>query len=161
VFDDESVELLDGVIVQMPPPHGPEHDGTIHVLAKLLLQALGDRAEVRIQSSFAAGERSEPEPDIAVVPPGDYRDAHPSVALLIVEVADSSVVRDRTAKAELYALAGVSEYWVVDLVHRVVEVRTEPASDAGYRALVTRRRGETLTLSSLPDVSIAVSDVLR
>src|SRR5262245_48414239 len=70
VFDDESVELLEGLIVRMPPPHGPEHDGTIHKLAKVLVAVLGDRAEVRIQSAFAAGDRSEPEPGRAVVPSG-------------------------------------------------------------------------------------------
>ena len=69
MFEDDDVELIEGVIVSMPPPHGAEHDGVIHRLQKRLAFALGDRAEVRVQSAFAAGDRSEPEPDIAVVPP--------------------------------------------------------------------------------------------
>lgn len=160
VFDDESVELLEGVIVRMPPPHGPEHDGTIQKLALRLIGALGSRAIVRIQSSFAAGDHSEPEPDIAVVPTAEYLDEHPSSAFLIVEVADTSLARDRAAKADLYASTGVTEYWVVDLVHRVLEIRTEP-SNGKYAQLVTRRRGESVALSQFPDVAIAIADILR
>lgn len=160
VFDEDHVELIEGVIVRMPPPQGPEHAGTIHVIQKRLTLALGDRAEVRGQSSFAASERSQPQPDIAVVPPGDYRDAHPQRAWLIVEVADSSLRHDRGAKAAVYAAAGVDEYWVVDLVHRTIEVRTEPAA-TGYGRLETRRRGEQITLAHFPDVTLAVDQMLR
>jgi Uma2 family endonuclease len=160
VFDDDAVELLQGVIVRMSPPHGPEHDGTIHKLAKRLGAALGDRAEVRVQSAFDGGERSQPEPDIAVVPPGEYLDAHPTVAWLIVEVADSPLARDRTVKAALYAEALVEEYWVVDLVHRVVEVRTEPGP-SGYTQLATRRVDDVITPRHFPEVRVAVLDILR
>lgn len=160
VFDDESVELIEGVIVRVPPPHGPEHDGTLHLLGRKLAAALGERAEVRIQCTLDAGERAQPEPDLAVVPSGDYRDAHPKSAWLVVEVADSSLRRDRTVKAAVYAACGVQEYWIVDLIHRTIEVRSEPTAD-GYARLVTLRRGDTLRPSGFVDVAIDVSDVLR
>lgn len=160
VFDEEAVELLEGFIVRMPPPHGPEHSGTIDAIADALRAQLGGRARVRTQDAFAAGDRSEPEPDVAVVPPGDYRDAHPREAFLIVEVADSSLRKDTGAKALLYASAGVPEYWVVDLVHRAVEIRTDPR-DGAYRTLVTKRRGDSVTLVRFPDVVVEVADVLR
>jgi Uma2 family endonuclease len=118
------------------------------------------RAVVRFQSAFAASDQSEPEPDIAVVPVAEYLDEHPKVAFLVVEVADSSLARDRSAKADLYATAGVPEYGVADLVHRVIEVRTEP-SDGKYARLTTLRRGDTLTLARFPDVQIPVADILR
>lgn len=160
VFDDDHVELIEGVIVRMPPPEGPEHAGTIQLIQDLLIARLSGRAMVRIQSSFAAGDRSQPEPDIALVPPGDYRDAHPQRAWLVVEVADSSARRDRGPKAAVYAAAGVEEYWVVDLVHRTIEVRTEPAA-TGYGRLETRRRGEQITLAHFPALTIAVDQLLR
>lgn len=160
VFDDDSVELLEGVIVRIPPPHGPEHDGTIQKLGLRLIALLGTRAVVRFQSAFAASDQSEPEPDIAVVPVAEYLDEHPKVAFLIVEVADSSLGRDRSAKADLYAAAGIPEYWVVDLVHRVIEVRTDP-SDGKYARLTTLRRSDTLTLARFPEVRIPVAEILR
>src|SRR5580704_11900392 len=85
-------------------------------LNKLLVRALGDRAEVRVQAPFGASDVSEPEPDLAVVPPGSYLDEHPSRAHLLIEVADSSLQDDRRIKGPLYAAAGVPEYWIVDLV---------------------------------------------
>jgi Uma2 family endonuclease len=89
----------------MSPIGGP-HVYSVTRVAKLLVQALGDRANVHVQAPFAGPDESEPQPDVAVVLPGDYLDAPPSKASLIIEVADSSLVRDR-AKAALYAAAGV------------------------------------------------------
>jgi Uma2 family endonuclease len=122
----------------------------------LLVRALGDRANIHVQAPFAAPGESEPEPDIAVVPPGDYLDEHPRTAWLIVEVAESSVVRDR-AKARLYAAAGVTEYWIVNLTEGVVEVHRDPHTD-GYAGIVRCDREQVLTVPGFPDVSVAVSD---
>src|SRR5882672_8068853 len=102
VFEGERVELLDGLIVRISP-HGPRHDGTIDLLVEELSRQLGERARVRVQSAFIAGDQSEPEPDIAVVPRADYRVEHPRRAYLLVEIAESSLERDRGAKALLYA----------------------------------------------------------
>jgi Uma2 family endonuclease len=158
-FEDERVELLYGAIVRMSPT-GPAHDGTIQRLTHFLLLALHPRAAIRIQSSFAASDRSEPQPDVAVVPPGDYLDAHPNVAWLIIEVADSSRRTDGGVKAHLYAECGVPEYWVVDLSSHLIEVRTEIVAGE-YTRVVPCRKGDRIALMQFPDVTIDVGDVLR
>ncbi len=158
-FEDERVELLYGSVVRMTPI-GPPHDATIQRLNKVLLPLLAGRADVRIQSSFAAGDASEPIPDVAVVPPGDYDDAHPSEAWLIVEVAESSLGRDRALKAQLYAECGVPEYWVVNLRDRQIEVHTEIVGGS-YSRVTPYRKGEAIALVRFPDLQVRVDDVLR
>ena len=157
-FDDERVELLDGSII-VTSPQGPAHDFAIQQLTRILVQKLADRADVRIQSSFAAGENSEPQPDVAVVPKGDYRAVHPAEALLVVEVADSSLRKDRTVKARLYAERGVLEYWVVDLRGAVVEVHTEIVNGA-YTRVTPYRTGALIRLQAFDDVTLSVADFL-
>ncbi|MES1209742.1 MAG: Uma2 family endonuclease, partial [Pseudomonadota bacterium] len=93
-FQDEKVELLEGIIVEMSP-EGPRHAATIERLVRLFVLRLADRAGVRSGSPYAASEISEPEPDLAVVPAGDHDLAHPSEAYLLVEVASSSLAKDR------------------------------------------------------------------
>jgi Uma2 family endonuclease len=156
--DDERVELLRGALVAMSP-QGPVHAYVIERLNKLLIEAVGDRARVRPQAPFAASDLSEPEPDLAVYPPGHDVRTHPREALLVVEIADSSLRKDRGIKSEIYAEAAVPEYWIVDLVHEVVEVRTDP-SNGRYARLDVRRRGERVALASLPDVVLAVAEFL-
>lgn len=159
VFEGERVELLYGVIVQMSP-HGPPHDSVLDRLTKLFVQGVGDRARVRIQSSFAASDGSEPEPDAALVPERDYDDGHPDVAYLIVEVAESSLNKDRGVKAKLYAESNVSEYWVVNLVDRRVEVFRAPASGR-YTEESIAQKGEVLRPLAFPDLAIPVDAILR
>ncbi len=159
VFDeDEHIELLDGVLFSMSP-QGETHSDCSGVLMTLLIRRLGDRVSVRAHSPFAAGEYSEPEPDVGVYPPRTYGQGHPDKAFLIVEVADSSLRKDRGLKSEIYAENGVPQYWVVDLVHGTVEVRTEPV-DGQYARLQTYRRGERIPLIAFPDVEIATDDFL-
>ena len=156
-LDDARVELLHGRLVSMSP-HGKPHPYGVSQLMTLLIRALGDRARVRGQAPFVAPDESEPEPDVAVVPPGDYLDSHPARAWLIVEVAESSLAHDRS-KARLYAGAGVPEYWIVDLSQQIVDVYRDPGSD-GYSTVSHRRRDESLQLLTFPDVVLQVADVL-
>lgn len=157
--DNERVELLEGVIVQMSP-RGTRHDGTLERLVRLFVLALADRAAIRPQLAYAASEISEPEPDLAVVPPGDHDREHPSTAFLLIEVADSSLSKDRRIKTRIYADAAVPEYWVIDVNGGTIEARTQPTSDA-YGHVRVARAGDTIRLQAFPDVEIAVSDVLR
>lgn len=158
MFEGESVELLYGTIVTMSP-HGPEHDETVNTLDEELARALGERARVRVQCAFAASADSEPEPDIAVVPPQSYRNAHPSIAWLIVEVARTSLGKDRRVKTKLYAESAVEEYWVVDLVDACVHVHREP-EDGAYGVMTTHGRGDVIRMVHFPDVQIAVDQLL-
>jgi Uma2 family endonuclease len=125
-FEDERVELLRGALVRMSPQGAAHANAPARVMKQLIL-ALGDRAVVRAHSPLSLGDWSEPEPDIAVVPPGDYSRSHPATALLVVEASDSSLRKDRRIKAELYAEHEIPEYWIVNLVESVVEVHMAPA----------------------------------
>jgi Uma2 family endonuclease len=106
------------------------------------------------------GDDSEPEPDLAVVTRQEEERApvHPRSALLVVEVADESLRRDRLLKGRIYARAQVSEYWVVDVAGRAVEVYAEPDVDAGrYRVMRTLGVGETLATTVLPGLALPVA----
>ena len=158
-FGGERVELVAGELRRMSPI-GPPHAATVDRLTELLVLALAGRARVRVQGSFAADELSEPEPDVSVLPPGDYDHAHPNVAHLIIEVADSSLDYDRGRKAELYARCGVPEYWIINLVERVVEVHRQPGA-SGYQQRHVQTKTSSLCLLAFPDVELNVADFLR
>jgi Uma2 family endonuclease len=100
-----------------------------------------------------------PEPDLAVVPPGDHDRAHPECALLVVEVADSSLQHDRAAKGPLYAGMGVPEYWIVNLVDERVEVHTDIVRGT-YSRVVPYRRGEQIGTAVLAGAPVEVATVL-
>jgi len=151
-FVDERLELLEGSLVPMSP-QGGRHASSIQKLNMALAPALAGHAEVRVQSPFAASDDSEPEPDLAVVPAGDYVSGHPQHALLIIEVTESSLGRDR-AKARLYAASGVPEYWLVNLQADVVEVYRSPQA-GGFMEMTRHGRGETLRLVAFPDVTVS------
>lgn len=157
--EDEKMELLDGVIVEMTR-QGPRHAATVQRLTRLLILALDKRAEVRVQLPFAASEISEPEPDLAVVATGDRDRAHPDEAMLLIEVSETSLNKDRRVKARIYAEAGVPEYWLVDVAAGAIEVRTEPGQ-GGYGEVRSARTGESIRLQAFPDVEIAVADIVR
>ena len=120
---------------------------------------LAGRATVRIQSALAASDGSQPEPDVAVVPRGDYRTAHPTEALLVIEVADSSLATDRGTKARLYAECNIPEYWVVNVRDAIIEVHTEIVGGA-YTRVEPFRAGASIRLVRLPEVEIPASEVL-
>jgi Uma2 family endonuclease len=155
--DDTRVELIRGVLVTPPLPH-PRHEEIIHRLTRLLVLGVRDRAWVRVNSAYAADDYSEVLPDLAVVPPGSYSSEYPSAAWLLVEVALTSLRKDRKVKGPLYAECGVPEYWIVNAEERVVEVHTDPRAGR-YSRVVTAPVGATIRLTRLPDVDIPVGDV--
>ena len=158
-FENERIELLDGVLVPMSPI-APPHASAVQKLGELLIPVLLGRASVRIQNPFAALEISEPEPDVVVAPRSDYDTAHPADAHLIIEVSESSLKQDRGIKRRIYAECGVPEYWVVNLVEHRIEVHTDPALGA-YRSVVLYERGQSIRLQFFPDVEIRVLDVIK
>lgn len=99
-----------------------------------------------------------PEPDVAVVPRKSWSKAHPSEAFLIIEVAQSSLAKDRGAKARVYAESGVPEYWVVNVVDGIVEVHTDPLRGA-YTRVTPYGRGARVALGAFPDVAIDVTAI--
>jgi Uma2 family endonuclease len=104
-----------------------------------------------------------PEPDVAIVTGrvADYDRAHPTTALLVVEVADSSLKQDRLTKRAIYAAAGIPEYWIVNLPNDCVEIRKQPEPAARRYATTTiARRGDTIEAGLLPGVHVTVDDLL-
>jgi Uma2 family endonuclease len=160
VFDeDEHLELLHGVIFSMSPQLAA-HAVVIQALTRLIAPALGQRGWLRVQLPLIAGDESEPEPDLAVVPPGDYAERHPGRALWVIEVAAESLRKDRHIKGPLYAASGFAEYWIVNLVDKVVEAHRGPEGDAWAR--ITRHgQGETIAPEAFPDLALAIGDFLR
>ena len=158
LFQNERIELIRGALAEMSPQN-VSHAFAIQVLSQLLVPPLVGRAAVRVQLPFAAGDDSEPEPDVALVDALPRRDAHPDRAFLIIEVANDSLRFDRKRKAPLYAHAGVPEYWIVNLVDRVVERRSAPVG-AAYTALAIARVGNEVAPLAFPDVRLRVADLL-
>jgi Uma2 family endonuclease len=159
VFEDERIELLDGVLVPMSPI-GPPHSSAIDKLNLILVRALGDRARIRVQNPFVASDISEPQPDLLVAPLADYDEDHPAEAYLLIEVAESSLAYDRGRKLRIYAERGVPEYWIVDVVSRRIEVYRDPTGST-YRSTRVFERGEGIDLLRFPDVTVRVVDVMK
>jgi Uma2 family endonuclease len=164
---EERVQLIEGEIVVMAAQKSP-HFTAICAGEEALRAAFGPGYHVRVQGPLALGDYGEPEPDLAVVPGSfrDYEAAHPTSAVLVLEVSDTTLGLDRRRKGSLYARAGLPEYWLVNLPARRVEVYRDPAPDpaAPYGARYQTRQvfGEHETVSPLsaPQARIAVADLL-
>ena len=164
---DERLELIDGLLVVREPQDSPHATG-VRLVLRALREVFGAGWIVDSQLPLALDDYSEPEPDAAVVAghPRDYRDAHPTRPVLIVEVAESRLAFDRREKASLYARAGIADYWVVNLVDRVLEVYREPVAAPAapygfrYRSVTRLRPPATVTPIAAPLAAIPVADLL-
>jgi Uma2 family endonuclease len=158
--EDERVELIDGRILEMSPI-GSQHAAYVTLLHRAL-RAVEETAIVRIQNPIILDDETEPQPDIAVVKfkSNVYVDSHPypEDVLLIIEVAETSLVEDREIKLPRYASSGVPEVWIVNLIENIVEVYREPLTLAngipGYRRRTDFRPGELLSPEAFPDLEI-------
>ncbi len=161
--EDERVELIEGEIVEMTPI-GPPHASVVARLVALFAARLGVRAIVWPQNPFVLRRQtSQFQPDLALLRPREdfYGSRHPEPAdaLLVIEVMDSSVARDRHVKLPIYARAGVAEVWLVHATASTVEVCREPrASDYGSRHVL--ERAATLAPLAFPDLTVTVVDVV-
>lgn len=160
--EDDQVELLKGEIVEMPPI-GSRHAACVDRLNRLFSLRLGQKTIVRVQSPIHLGEHSEPQPDLVLLEPRSdfYTQAHPEPedVLLLVEVVEPSAEYDRQIKMPLYAQAGVTEVWLVDVVGECVEVYRDP-SRQGYGEMRRRWRGQRLAHYAFPDLDVAVDEIL-
>ena len=143
---DDKVELLEGLVV-CKMPGGESHGGVIVALTWLLTRLCGNNHALKVQLSLPSGQKSVPEPDLAVVRGGPRScfTSHGSAAQtdLVVEVSNSSLARDLGVKMRVYADAGIPEYWVVDMNAKAVHVHTLPQS-GGYGAVAVVARSGTL-----------------
>ncbi len=164
---EERLELIDGELL-VREPQGSPHAVAVGLVQDALAKAFGRGWHVRNQSPVALDDASEPEPDVAVVRGArrDYREHHPARPELIVEVAETGLRFDRRRKSGLYARAGVPEYWIVNLVDRVLEVYREPvratAARHGWKYRQVRLLKPPAAVSPLaaPAARVRVSDLL-
>jgi Uma2 family endonuclease len=160
--EDDRVELIDGEIVTVTPI-GTRHNASVNRGNRALVRAAGDSAIVQSQGSVRLDRYSEPEPDLVLLRPrADFyasRHAGPDDILLIIEVAESSIQYDRDVKAPLYAVAGIPEYWLVDLNTNLVWRYSSPEHGA-YQGVEQHRRGQSIAPLLLPACRIAVDELL-
>jgi len=160
--EDERVELVAGQVVAMTPI-GPAHWSCVNRLTTLFAPLAGPMATLSVQNPLILETHDAPQPDIAVLQPraDGYRAKRPGPAdvLLVIEVADSSLVYDRDVKIPRYARAGIPDVWLVDLTGERIEVFRDPV--AGTYADV-RRAARDAVLSPLrfPNLRIPVADIL-
>ena len=167
VFEGRHVELIEGVIVGLMTM-GPRHFVGLQKAMEALRVGFGAGYLVRPQCPLNTSANMDPEPDIAVVPGeiDDYARQHPTSALLIVEVSDTTLAYDRGRKASLYARTGIADYWVSNLIEDQLEVHREPVPQRDapfgyvYSDVKIYRRGESIAPLAKPDARIAVDDLL-
>ncbi len=166
-FREQRVELVEGRLMVLSP-QSSEHSCGVELAARALEGAFGPGHWARRQMPIDLGQTSEPEPDVALVvgTVQQYVSAHPTTAVLIVEVSDSTLSYDRRRKGSLYARAGIADYWIVNLRRRQLEVYRGPIPDPsrpyGYRYSSRTDLTPPASLSplALPGVSIPVASLL-
>jgi Uma2 family endonuclease len=167
LFDGRRVHLIKGEVFEMSPQYSLHATGV--TLADNVMRRLFKRGYVvRVQLPLDLGADSDPEPDIAVVAGNSraYRDAHPTTAALIVEIADSSLEHDRRHKGSLYASEGIEDYWIVNLVDRRLEIYRRPQADAtqpygfGYADVRILKGREKVSPLAAPRSQVRVAELL-
>lgn len=159
-FDGKRVQLIRGTIITMSPM-GTPHAAAIRKLTRLLVSLAPDALEVCVQLPLAASDDSEPEPDFALVAEGDSSaNDHPSTALLVIEIADSSLKLDLGPKAGLYAECRVPEYWVIDLAARTTVVHAHPRRGK-YTSVHRVPWSRTLVAATVPEISVRLADLIK
>lgn len=157
LHEDQHVELLGGQLIVMTihPPHA----AAVSHLNRRFQRVFADRAQVIIQSPLRLSDDLEdenlPQPDLMLVagPEKVYTDhPRPADVYLLVEVSDSTLLKDRTIKLSLYAAHGIPELWIVNLVHTQIEVYTEP-DGAEYLTRTTRPLTGVFAPQHFPDDS--------
>jgi len=167
IFGDRRLELIEGEIIEMSPMSS-KHGMVIYLVQKVLERVFTDGYLVVAQTPLALGEASEPQPDIAVYAGSafDYLDTKPTHALLVVEVADSSLRYDRGQKASLYAKATIEDYWIINLKDGTLEVYHTPVAAPtqpygyGYKMVSSLKAQNTISPLAAPQAHISVGELL-
>jgi Uma2 family endonuclease len=162
--EDENFELVEGELVVMAAK-GVAHERLKLALNRALVRALPDDLILGIETSLRLTAKTLLEPDLAIFPKrvldnpvSGFANLEPADALLVIEVAHSSLSYDRGLKARLYARHRVREFWVIDANERVTWVHTNPAED-GWGSIIERKPNETLTTPAVPGFSIRLDAI--
>ena len=162
VFSPEArLELIEGEIIEMAPVGSP-HAGAVNVLNRLFVQLAGDRAIVSVQNPLVLGNRSVPQPDLALLRSraDNYSRTHPAASdvLLVVEVADPTLAFDTGTKVPLYARQGVPEVWVIDVRERAVRVYRDPGAN-GYKTQFRAAGNDNLAALAMPELTVTSAEL--
>jgi Uma2 family endonuclease len=158
---EERVELIEGEIIDVPPP-GSRHAGTIDHLVDILKEAVGRRAIVRSQNPLRLDDYTEPQPDIVLLRPRPdfYKSSHPNAkdVLLVIEVADTSLRYDRDVKVLLYARHGIPEVWLIKLDGEWLTRHRDPR-EGMYQQVDQPSIGSALDIAALADLRVELGEV--
>lgn len=161
ILNDRRVELIGGEIVEMAP-EGEAHAYFSTASGHYLVQLLGDRALVRPAKPITLPDDSEPEPDVAVVQRlgREYLNHHPYPENIfwLIEYSESTLAKDLELKRQLYAAAGIPEYWVANLQTRQLIIFRDP-QNGDYNSRMTLAEGEIAPLA-FPDLAVAVASII-
>lgn len=167
IFGDRRLELIEGEIIEMSPMSS-KHGMLIYLVQKVLERVFTNDYIVVAQTPLNLSDVSEPQPDIAVYTGSafDYLDTKPTHALLVVEVADSSLRYDRGQKASLYAKANITDYWIINLKDNTLEIYRTPVAAPtqpygyGYKMVSSLKAQDTVSPLAAPDATISVGELL-
>jgi Uma2 family endonuclease len=155
-------EVIDGYLIDKMSI-GSKHASTVKRLSEMLRDSTRDLAIISVQDPIYIDEYNEPEPDIALVKRrGDfYAESHPTPedVLLLIEVSDSTIEYDREIKKNLYAGAGIIEFWLVNLRDNTVEVFSSP-KNGNYRLTRILESGETIEAAAVENLTMPIDDIL-
>lgn len=164
IHEDENFELVEGEIVMMASK-GIAHERIKSALIMAIVPALAGDLTIGVEATLRLTDTTMLEPDLAVFPKtlfqksaSGFAQLDPGEALLVVEVAASSLAYDKGLKARLYACHGVKEFWVIDATERTTWVHTGPSGD-GWSLIIERRPQEALTTAVLPGFSIRLAEI--
>jgi Uma2 family endonuclease len=159
--EDDPIELIEGELIETSPVNTP-HINCVMNLTEMFTAMFEGKARVSIQSPVYLGKYSEPEPDAAVLKKRNYGKIKPAASdvLLMVEVADSTLLYDRREKLPLYAKHGVPEFWIVNIAEKRLEVYREPQKKFYKQTLLLTVQDEISPLH-FSEVRFAVSDFFR
>jgi len=164
--EDDRIELIRGEIIQMAAK-GTAHELCLTRLIRELINLLGDRAILRVQSPIVLPSGSEPEPDFTIVQnrDDDYLSSHPDPAevLLVIEIADSSLSYDREVKLPVYAESGISDYWLFNLPENCLEAYSQPYHNLpvsfGYSLKRIVLPNQAIALPCFPELSLDLAKI--
>ncbi len=168
MFTGRRVELIDGEIIEMATQKN-FHALGIKLLDDKLNEIFGPGYWVRVQMTLDLSPYSVLDPDLAVIKgkPRDHaRPENPTMALLVVEVSDTTLRYDRKQKLGIYACAGIKDYWILNLVNRELEVYRKPVPDPkgylgyGYDKVMLLQEKDAIAPLAAPRSRIIVADVM-
>jgi len=159
---EDRVELIDGEIIQVSPI-GDRHAGNVNRLTHLFAASFSGRAVLSVQNPIQLNNYTEPEPDIVLLKPRvDYyasKKVWAHDALLIVEVADTTLRYDRDIKVPRYSAAGIPEVWIENLSDNELLVYRNPTGET-YAVSITLHRGDSVSPVAFPDVVFRIEELL-